>query len=105
MKDIFRFSSFYETITDINTSLLFKYLKENRKNYEDNISELMKSIDSDYRNIFDELSEKKEVLLKTKILNSIKQNKFDNNIFSKADDVKQSYSYLFNNLLSLVFKY
>ena len=101
MKDIFRFSSFYETITDINTSLLFKYLKENRKNYEDNISELMKSIDSDYRNIFDELSEKKEVLLKTKILNSIKQNKFDNNIFNKADDVKQSYSYLFNNLLSL----
>ena len=25
MKDIFRFSSFYETVTDISTSLILKY--------------------------------------------------------------------------------
>ena len=44
MKDIFRFSSFYETVTDISTSLIFKYLKENHEKIENNLNTLMKNI-------------------------------------------------------------
>ena len=54
MKDIFRFSSFYETVTDISTSLIFKYLKENHEKIENNLNTLMKNINSSYRDVFNE---------------------------------------------------
>ena len=101
MKDIFRFSSFYETVTDISTSLIFKYLKENHEKIENNLNTLMKNINSSYRDVFNELSEKKEVILKSRILQSIRSNKFDNNVFVKADEAKRTYKYLFDELRNL----
>lgn len=100
MKDINKFGSFYESLGDIDSAKIFKMLKESKASINTNINNIMGSLDKNYRDLFDEISEKKEGVLKRKIHKSLLDETFDSNVFDKADDLKSKNVNEFNSIKS-----
>lgn len=98
MKDILKMQSFYESLSDISSSRIFELLKTDKDSINKNVDIIMDSINNDYRYIFDEISEKKESILKNKIRKSLLNNSFSNNVFNKADEVKKNNIKFFNKI-------
>ena len=65
------------------------------------MSALLKKIDKDYKNIFENISEKNEILLKGKIYDGIVSNNLNTSIVSWADDFKKKYSSIFSDIKDL----
>ena len=98
MKDILTMQSFYESLSDIDSYRIFKLYKKRKELINESIDNIMDTIDKDYRYMFDEISEKKEIVLKNKIHESLIKNRFNNDVFDKADEIKDKNKDIFSEI-------
>lgn len=101
MKNLFSSSNFSASLSD---TVSYEILNKTKKCKEDinlKINELMSNVDKDYREIFENISEKNEILLKGKIYDSIVSDNLDSSVVSWAEDFKNKYSSIFSDIRSL----
>ena len=101
MKNLFSSSSFSSSLTDTVSYDILNKTKNLNNDINLKINELMSNVDKDYRNIFENISEKNEILLKGKIYDSIVSDNLDSSVVSWAEDFKKKYSSIFSDIKSL----
>ena len=98
MKNLFGSSSFFFFFIDTISYEILNKTKGYKDEVSSKINELMSNIDNDYKNVFENISEKNEILLKGKIYDGIVSNNFNNSIVSWADDFKNKYKNIFSDI-------
>ena len=101
MKNLFVSSSFSSSLSDTVSYDILNKTKQLNNDINLKINELMSNVDKDYKNIFENISEKNEILLKGKIYDGIVSNNLDTSIVSWADDFKKKYSSIFSDIKGL----
>ena len=98
MKNLFSSSSFSTSLSNSVSYEVYKKIKNAEKNIDDRIQELMNNVNNDYKTIFENMSEKNEISLKSKIYDSFNDGDFNNSIVYWADDFKNKYISLFSDV-------
>lgn len=101
MKNLFGSSSFSTSLSDTVSYDILNRTKELNNDINLKINELMSNVDKDYKNIFENISEKNEILLKGRIYDGIVSNNLNTSIVSWADDFKKKYSSIFSDIKGL----